>query len=276
MFSVGIKLFVPIEVNSTHKKTNKMDGQSNNITRREAVKKLGTVVATTALSVSGLGALASCAQVAAGFDRKLKVLLLNGSPRRNGNTFTMLSEIEKQLQKNGIESEIFQLGNRPVRGCVACGQCHAKNLDRCVFDDDVCNQIAEKLAVADALVVGSPVYYGMPAGQVLSVLQRLGYCAGKYMQGKPAAAVTVCRRGGATSAFQALQMAFQMLNMPIVTSQYWNIGYGSAPGEVSKDEEGMQTMRTLADNLAYMLLQFATGTAALPKREPWKTTNFIR
>lgn len=250
---------------------------SNKISRREAVKKMGAVAATAAISMSGVGALASCAEtVAAGLDRPLKVLLLNGSPRRNGNTFTLLSEIESQLKKNKIESEIFQLGNRPVRGCVACGQCHAKGLDKCVFDDDVCNQIAEKLATCDALVVGSPVYYGMPAGQVLSVLQRLGYSAGKYMQGKPAAAVTVCRRGGATSAFQALQMAFQMLNMPIVTSQYWNIGYGGAPGEVAQDEEGMQTMRTLADNLAYMLTQFATGTAKQPKREQWKMTNFIR
>ena len=254
-----------------------MDEKPKNISRREAVKKMGAVAATAAISMSGVGALASCAEtVAAGLDRPLKVLLLNGSPRRNGNTFTLLSEIASQLNKNNIESEIFQLGNRPIRGCVACGQCHAKGLDKCVFDDDVCNQIAEKLATCDALVVGSPVYYGMPAGQVLSVLQRLGYSAGKYMQGKPAAAVTVCRRGGATSAFQALQMAFQMLNMPIVTSQYWNIGYGAAPGEVAKDEEGLQTMRTLADNLAYMLTQFATGTAQPPKREQWKMTNFIR
>lgn len=254
-----------------------MDEKPNNISRRDAVKRMGAVAATAAISMSGVGALASCAEtVAAGLDRPLKVLLLNGSPRRNGNTFTLLSEIESQLKKNGIESEIFQLGNRPIRGCVACGQCHAKGLDKCVFDDDVCNQIAEKLATCDALVVGSPVYYGMPAGQVLSVLQRLGYSAGKYMQGKPAAAVTVCRRGGATSAFQALQMAFQMLNMPIVTSQYWNIGYGGAPGEVAQDEEGLQTMRTLADNLAYMLTQFATGTAKPPKREQWKMTNFIR
>ncbi len=116
----------------------------------------------------------------------------------------------------------------------------------------------------------------MPTGQILSVLQRMGYSAGVKMQGKPAAAVTVCRRGGATSAFQTLQMAFQMLNMPIVTSQYWNIGYGAGPGEVAQDAEGLQTMRTLADNLAYMLKQFSTGTEKFPKREKTTFTNFIR
>jgi len=248
----------------------------DNISRRDAVKKMGAVAATAAISMSGAGALASCAETVAGMDKSLKVLLLNSSARRNGNTFTLLSEVAKQLTKNGIESEIFQLGNRPIRGCVACGQCHAQRLGKCVFDDDVCNQVSAKMSECDALIVGSPVYYGMPTGQVLSVLQRMGYSAGNVMQGKPAAAITVCRRGGATSAFQALQMAFQMLNMPIVTSQYWNIGYGGAEGEVSKDEEGLQTMRTLADNMSYILKQFATGTAQMPKREQTRFTNFIR
>lgn len=145
-----------------------------------------------------------------------------------------------------------------------------------MFDDDVTNSIIAKMAECDAIIVGAPVYYGTPAGQVLSVLQRMAYSASSVMQGKPAAAVTVCRRGGGSAAFQTLQMPFQMLNMPIVTSQYWNIAYGSGPGEVKQDEEGLQTVRTLADNMAYMLKQFATGTAEEPVREPWKTTNFIR
>lgn len=132
------------------------------------------------------------------------------------------------------------------------------------------------MAQSDALVVGSPVYYGAPAGQVLSIIQRMAYAGGAHMQGKPAAAVTVCRRGGATSAFQALQMPFQMLNMPIVTSQYWNIGYGGGVGEVEQDAEGLQTMRTLADNLSYMLKQFATGSAKKPEKEQGVWTNFIR
>ncbi|MCQ2182603.1 MAG: flavodoxin family protein [Bacteroidales bacterium] len=206
----------------------------------------------------------------------MKVLLLNGSPRPNGNTATMLAEVAAQLSKNGLDSELVHIGNAPIRGCIACNQCHAGNLGRCFFDDDVTNGMIAKMAECDAIVVGAPVYYGVPAGQVLSVLQRMAYSAGRVMQGKPAAAVTVCRRGGASASFQTLQMPFQMLNMPIVTSQYWNIGYGSAPGEVSRDAEGLQTMRTLADNLAYMLKQFATGKARTPEREQWITTNFIK
>ncbi|MBQ3657907.1 MAG: flavodoxin family protein [Bacteroidales bacterium] len=237
---------------------------------------MGTVAATAAVATVSTSALASCAEAAGINVHDLKVLLINGSARRNGNTFTMLSEIAAQLKKHNIDSEIAQLGNRPVRGCVACGQCHAQNLGKCVFDDDVCNQLIEKMGECDALIVGSPVYYGQPAGQVLSVIQRMGFAGGAKMQGKPAAAVTVCRRGGATAAFQTLQMPFQMLNMPIVTSQYWNIGYGMTEGEVSKDDEGLQTMRTLADNMAYMLKQFASGTAKFPERERGKFTNFIR
>ncbi|MBQ3690552.1 MAG: flavodoxin family protein [Bacteroidales bacterium] len=237
---------------------------------------MGAVAATAAVATVSTSALASCAEAAGINVHNLKVLLINGSARRKGNTFTLLNEISEQLKKHSIESEIFGIGNRPIRGCVACGQCHAKNLGKCVFDDDVCNQLIEKMGECDAVVVGSPVYYGQPAGQVLSVIQRMAYAGGAKMQGKPAAAVTVCRRGGATAAFQTLQMPFQMLNMPIVTSQYWNIGYGSAEGEVSKDDEGLQTMRTLADNMAYMLKQFATGTAKFPEREQWKMTNFIR
>lgn len=250
--------------------------QPNNITRRDAIKKLGAVAATAAATTVSTSTLASCAEAAGVNINNLKVLLINGSARRNGNTFTLLSEVAAQLKKHSIDSEIVQIGNRPIRGCVACGQCHAKGLGKCVFDDDVCNQIIEKMGECDALIVGSPVYYGQPAGQVLSVIQRMGFAGGAKMQGKPAAAVTVCRRGGATAAFQTLQMPFQMLNMPIVTSQYWNIGYGMTEGEVTNDDEGMQTMRTLADNMAYMLKQFATGTAKKPDREQIKFTNFIR
>lgn len=222
----------------------------------------------------GLSALEAMAERPAdNIRRPLKVLLLNGSPRPDGNTFLLLREVASQLEKNGIEGEIFQLGNGDVHGCADCGGCHRRG--KCVFDDAV-NQIAAKMRECDAIIVGSPVYYGMPAGQVLAALQRLAYSAGGVLQGKPAAAVTVCRRGGATAAFQALQMAFQMLNMPIVTSQYWNIAYGAAKGEVARDEEGMQTMRVLADNMTYMLRQFATGTATPPKREGKRNTNFIR
>ena len=241
---------------------------NDSITRREAIKAIGAAAAASAAGLAGINAFAANGTT----ETNMKVLLLNGSPREHGNTAAMLAEIAGQLKKNGVDSEIFWLGNKPVRGCIECGQCHGK----CIFDDDVCNTVIDRMSECDGLIVGSPVFYGVPAGQVLSLLQRMAFAGGNVLQGKPAAAITVCRRGGATSEFQALQMPFQMLNMPIVTSQYWNIAYGGGPGEVSQDEEGMQTMRTLADNMAYMLKQLATGTAKAPEREPSKMTNFIR
>lgn len=206
----------------------------------------------------------------------MKVLLLNGSANRKGNTFTALSEIAKQLEKNGVESEIMQMGNKPVRGCIACGQCRAKQLGQCVFDDDVCNRIVEKLNEADALIVGSPVYYGQPNGAVMAVLQR-AFFSGAKVQNKPAAAVAICRRGGATAAYQTLNMIFEMMNMPVVTSQYWNIAYGAGKGEVKRDSEGMQTMRTLGNNMAFLLEKIhADGNTAPEREERPQFMNFIR
>lgn len=243
------------------------------ISRRQAVKVLGAAVASTA--AGSVEALAAGGEGILGKKTtgKMKVILINGSPRRKGNTNRLLEEVAAQLGKNGIDSEIVQIGNGAVRGCIACGQCSEGH---CVFGEDICNQVLDKMASADGLVVGSPVYYGIPTGQILSLIQRMAVAGGSRLQGKPAAAVTVCRRGGATSAFQTLQMPFQMLNMPIVTSQYWNIGYGGDPGEVVQDAEGLQTMRTLADNMAYMLKQFATGSARKPSREKAVYTNFIK
>ena len=207
----------------------------------------------------------------------MKVLLINGSPRKNGNTFTALREASNTLEKHGIETEIVQIGAKPIRGCIACGQCHAKGLGRCVFDDDLCNRIVEKLDGADALIVGSPVYYGQPNGTVLSLIQRLFYCAGDKVRNKPAAAVCVCRRGGATAAFQTLNMPFQMMNMPVVTSQYWNIVYGQTEGQAALDTEGMQTMRTMADNMAWLLKKIhANGQPDYPEREATQWMNFVR
>ena len=206
----------------------------------------------------------------------MKVLLLNGSANKKGNTFTALSEVARQLENNGVEAEIMQLGNKPVRGCIACGQCQAKQLGCCVFDDDICNRIVEKLNEADALIVGSPVYYGQPNGAVMAVLQR-AFFSGAKVQNKPAAAVAVCRRGGATAAYQTLNMIFEMMNMPVVTSQYWNIVYGAAKGESKLDTEGMQTMRTLANNMAWLLEKIHAGGKTVPERESdWKGMNFIR
>ena len=206
----------------------------------------------------------------------MKVLLLNGSANMKGNTFTALSEVARQLEKNEVDAEIVPLGNKPVRGCIACGQCKMKQLGRCVFDDDVCNRIVEKINDADALIVGSPVYYGQPNGAVMAVLQR-AFFAGARVQNKPAAAVTVCRRGGASAAYQTLNLMFEMMNMPVVTSQYWNIAYGRSPGEAALDVEGMQTMRTLANNMAWLLKKIhSDGHPDYPEREPWQSMNFIR
>jgi len=207
----------------------------------------------------------------------MKVLLINGSPRKKGNTFLALSEVAKTLEAQGIETEIVQIGNKPVRGCIACGQCQMKQLNRCVFDDDICNRISEKLDTADALIVGSPVYYGQPNGSVLSLIQRMFFSAGAKVQNKPAAAVCVCRRGGATAAFETMNMPFQMMNMPVVTSQYWNIVYGREEGQAALDTEGMQTMRTLANNMAWLLKKIhADGQTGYPEREPWAPMHFIR
>ena len=201
--------------------------------------------------------------------------MINGSPRPNGNTVLALSEIAKQLEKNGIGSEIVWIGNKPVRGCIACGKC-AQNGGRCIFDDDICNRISEKFAEADALIVGSPVYYGQPNGALLCIIQRAFYSNGGAIAGKPAAAVAVCRRGGSSASFETLNLPFQMMNMPIVTSQYWNIVYGREPGQAALDEEGMQTMRALANNMSFLLK--ATGGKPAPGRdgEERAFTHFIR
>ena len=207
----------------------------------------------------------------------MKVLLINGSAHQKGNTFLALSEAAATLEKNGIKTEIVQIGTKAVRGCIGCGQCQIKQLGHCVFNDDICNRIVEKLDDADALIVGSPVYYGQPNGSVLSLIQRMFFSAGAKVQNKPAAAVCVCRRGGATAAFETLNLPFQMMNMPVVTSQYWNIVYGREPGQAALDTEGMQTMRTMANNMAWLLKKIhASGQPDYPEREPWNPMNFIR
>ena len=204
----------------------------------------------------------------------MKVLIINGSPRQKGNTSIALAEIAKQLEKLGIESEIVWIGNKPVRGCIACNTCKDKP-GACVFDDDVCNGISAKMNSSDALIVGSPVYWGQPNGAVLSIIQRAFYSNGAAFRGKPAAAVGVCRRGGATATFETLNMPFQMMSMPVVTSQYWNIVYGREPGQAALDREGLQTMRTLANNMAALLR--ATGGKPMPgSDEPWDGMHFIR
>lgn len=208
----------------------------------------------------------------------MKVLLINGSPREAGCTFTALSEVAAQLNKHGIETKIFQIGKKPIGGCVACGGCY-KNNGFCVFGDDDCvNECAKLMREADGIVVGSPVYYSGPNGQVTSLLDRIFFGGSAYLFNKPATAIVSCRRGGASATYDRLLKYFMKTNMPIVTSQYWNSVHGMTPDDVRKDAEGLQTMRTLANNMAWLLkcIEHSKGVVPLPEIEPWVQTNFIR
>lgn len=181
----------------------------------------------------------------------MKVLMLNGSPHENGCVFTALSEVAEELEKYGIQSEIFQLGKKPVMGCISCGACFKTG--KCFYGDDGVNECAEKLREADAFIVGSPVYYAGPNGALCAFLDRLFYGKSKNYAGKPAACVVNCRRGGASAAFDRLNKYFTIANMPVIPSQYWNSTHGRTPEQVRRDLEGMQTMRTLAKNTAWMM-----------------------
>ena len=181
----------------------------------------------------------------------MKVLMLNGSPHENGCVFTALSEVAGELEKYGIQSEIFQLGKKPVMGCISCGACFKTG--KCFYGDDSVNECAEKLREADAFIVGSPVYYAGPNGALCAFLDRLFYGKSKNYAGKPAACVVNCRRGGASAAFDRLNKYFTIANMPVIPSQYWNSTHGRTPEQARRDLEGMQTMRTLAKNTAWML-----------------------
>ena len=205
----------------------------------------------------------------------MKVLLINGSPRRNGCTFTALSEVEKTLHREGIETELVQLGAKAVQGCIACGRC--KTLGRCVFDDLV-NETAPKLEAADGLVVGSPVYYASANGSLIAFLDRLFYSTPFDKTMKAGAAVLSCRRGGASASFDELNKYFTISGMPVVSSQYWNSVHGNTPEEVGKDLEGLQIMRTLGRNMAFLVKSIALGREklGLPEKEPRVSTNFIR
>ena len=191
----------------------------------------------------------------------MHVLLLNGSPNAEGCTFTALSEIAATLKAENITSEIFQLGKKPVRGCIACGVCRERG--ECAFQDDALPALVEAVKRADALVVGSPVYYAGPNGALCALLDRLFFSAGDLLKGKPGAAVVSCRRGGASASFDRLNKYFTISQMPVVSSQYWNSVHGFTPDDVRKDAEGLQTMRTLAHNLARQLRM----EAAVPPRQ---------
>lgn len=206
----------------------------------------------------------------------MKVILVNGSPKEKGCTYTALCEAAKTLNECGIDAEIFWVGSKPISGCRGCGAC--AKLGRCVVDDTV-NSFVEMAKEADGFIFGSPVHYAAASGAITSFMDRAFYSGGKYMAGKPAASVVSCRRGGASAAFDQLNKYYTINCMPVVSSQYWNQVHGSTPEDVLQDLEGMQTMRTLARNMAWLLKCIEAGKQAgitFPEREPVQRTNFIR
>ena len=205
----------------------------------------------------------------------MKVLMINGSPRPNGNTAMALAEMEKIFAQEGIETETIQVGNQNIRGCIACGHCYKNG--KCVFDDCI-NDIAAKFEDADGLVVASPVYYASANATLIAVLDRLFYSSRFSKTMKVGASVAVARRGGCSATFDQLNKYFTISGRPIASSQYWNSVHGGAPGQAAEDAEGLQTMRTLARNMSFLMKSISLGKEqfGLPEREPHQFTNFIR
>ena len=205
----------------------------------------------------------------------MKVLMINGSPNVKGNTYIALHEMEKVFAEEGVETEILHIGNKDIRGCISCGQC-AKN-GKCVFDD-VVNEAAKKFEECDGLVVGSPVYYASANATLIAFLTRLFYSTPFSKTMKVGAAVAAARRGGLTATYDELNKFFGISGMPIASGQYWNGIHGAAAGEAEQDAEGMQMMRTLAHNMAFLMKSIALGKEkyGIPEKEPFERTNFIR
>ena len=205
----------------------------------------------------------------------MKVLMINGSPRPNGNTAVALREMETIFKAEGIETETVQVGNKAIRGCIACGKCAEKG--KCVFDDAV-NEIAPKFEACDGLVVGSPVYYASANATLVAFLTRLFYSARCDKTMKVGAAVAAARRGGLTATYDELNKFFAISGMPIASGQYWNGIHGQTPGQAQEDAEGLQMMRTLARNMSFLIKSIALGREkfGLPEQEPKQFTNFVR
>jgi multimeric flavodoxin WrbA len=204
----------------------------------------------------------------------MSVLLINGSPHEKGCTYTALSEVAGELEKNGFETKIQHIGTEPVYGCRGCGGCQTTGA--CVLDGDCCNAIIDSMRTAQGLVIGSPVYFGGINGALGALLDRAFFAARAHLAYKPGAAAVSCRRGGAGSAFDRLNKYFTIGNMPVVSSQYWNSVHGNTPDEVRRDEEGMQVMRVLGRNMAWLLKTIQAGAVPTPAPEPPIKTNFIR
>ena len=209
----------------------------------------------------------------------MKVLLLNGSPHEKGCTYTALREVAVTLEQNRIDTEIIQLDRHTTAGCVGCGVCRREDRNHACIQQDMVNEMGERLDEFDAIVLGSPVYYAGPNGQFLAFLDRLFYSHGSKMAGKLGASVVSCRRGGSTAAFDRLNKYFTISGMPVVSSQYWNQIHGNTPEEVMQDKEGLQVMRTLGSNMAWLLKCIEAGKKAgvpEPSYEERVATNFIR
>lgn len=205
----------------------------------------------------------------------MKVLLINGSPHEFGCTYTALKEVANKLNEEDIQTEIYFLGNKPIQSCTTCGSC--RNTRKCIFNDQV-NEVIAKAQEVDGLIVGSPVHYAAASGMITAFMDRLFYASNAYSY-KPGAAVTVARRAGTVSAFDQLNKYFTINNMPVVSSQYWNMAFGNTPEEILMDEEGMQIMRTLGLNMAWLLKSIEAGKKAglqSPSAEKRARTNFIR
>lgn len=205
----------------------------------------------------------------------MKVLLVNGSPHKNGCTYVALNEVAEALNKEGIETEIFWLGVKPIDVCIACGSC--RKTGEC-FRKDIVNEFVKMAEHADGFVFGSPVHYGSPSGIISTFLDRVFFSSSRTFFGKPGAAVVSCRRGGATASFDVLNKYFTLTDMPVVSSQYWNQIHGMNAEEARQDIEGLQTMRHLGENMAWLLKCIEAGKKAglePPAREPWTPTNFI-
>lgn len=205
----------------------------------------------------------------------MKVLMINGSPRANGNTATALREMEKIFVQEGVETELVHVGSKDIRGCIACGGC--VKTGRCVFDDLV-NETAPKFEACDGLVVGSPVYYAAANATLAAFLTRMFYSTGFDKTMKVGASVVAARRGGLSATFDELNKFFTIAGMPVASGQYWNSVHGAAPGEAAQDAEGLQSMRTLARNMTFLMrgIALAKEKYGLPEREPAQRTNFIR
>ena len=205
----------------------------------------------------------------------MKVILINGSPNAKGCTYTALEEVSKTLKSEGIETEIIHVGHKDIRGCIGCRQCKTKG--KCVFNDIV-NDIAPKLKECDGIVIGSPVYFASANGTLVSFIDRLFYSMTADKTMKVGAAVVSCRRGGNSATFDELNKYFTISQMPIASSQYWNMVHGNSPEEVQQDLEGLQTMRTLGKNMAFLIksIQLGKKEFGLPEKEEHKFTNFIR